>query len=127
MFAETTAAVAVPPAAPPPPAGSNISSAGNLAVSPPAPATTHASTHASSSSSPADSRLPRRKVAEQRDRMKNISIMEIAPYLHMSKEAAAKKLDISSSSLTRLCRMNKLARWPGRRVRQNSVDMLFPV
>ncbi|TVU32357.1 hypothetical protein EJB05_24082 [Eragrostis curvula] len=55
-------------------------------------------------------------LTEQRKRLASMSMANVINLLHLSKEEAAKQLNISASSLQRLFRKNNAGRWPGRRI-----------
>jgi hypothetical protein len=59
-------------------------------------------------------------LAKQRRRISQLTMKDIANLMHMSKKDAAKKLNISVTSLKRLCRKNNTDRWPARKVRTRS-------
>nr|TKW38786.1 hypothetical protein SEVIR_1G138400v2 [Setaria viridis] len=65
-----------------------------------------------SSASAADYSL----LEKERKRNSDVAMEDILKCLHMSKKDAAKKLNISSTSLKRLCRKNNTNRWPGRKI-----------
>jgi len=55
-------------------------------------------------------------LAKQRRRISQLTMKDIANLMHMSKKDAAKQLNISVTSLKRLCRKNNTDRWPARQV-----------
>nr|CAB3449697.1 unnamed protein product [Digitaria exilis] len=52
---------------------------------------------------------------KQRNRISQLSMEDIIRLMHMNREDAAKELNISSTSLKRLCRKNNTSRWPARK------------
>ena len=54
--------------------------------------------------------------AKQRKRMSGFPMEDVLNRMHMTKKDAAKELNISATSLKRLCRKNNTNRWPGRKV-----------
>ncbi|CAN6278392.1 unnamed protein product [Urochloa humidicola] len=55
-------------------------------------------------------------LAKQRKRISDVSMEDILKCIHMSKKDAAKELNISSTSLKRLCRKYNTHRWPARKI-----------
>ncbi|CAN6244127.1 unnamed protein product [Urochloa humidicola] len=55
-------------------------------------------------------------LAKQRTRISDVDMEEILKCIHMSKKDAAKELNISSTSLKRLCRRYNTHRWPARKI-----------
>ncbi|CAO2038561.1 unnamed protein product [Urochloa humidicola] len=55
-------------------------------------------------------------LAKQRTRISNVDMEDILKCIHMSKKDAAKELNISSTSLKRLCRKYNTHRWPARKI-----------
>ncbi|KAF8644464.1 hypothetical protein HU200_066459 [Digitaria exilis] len=53
---------------------------------------------------------------KQRNRISQFSMEDIIRLMHMNREDAAKELNISSTSLKRLCRKNNTSRWPARKI-----------
>ncbi|WVZ96878.1 hypothetical protein U9M48_042460 [Paspalum notatum var. saurae] len=58
--------------------------------------------------------------AKQRQRIAQMTMQDIMSCIHMSREDAAKQLNISTTSLKRLCRKNNTDRWPARMI--NSLE-----
>ncbi|CAL5022378.1 unnamed protein product [Urochloa decumbens] len=54
-------------------------------------------------------------LAKQRKRISDVAMEDILKCIHMSKKDAAKELNISSTSLKRLCRKYNTHRWPARK------------
>ncbi|XP_066351463.1 uncharacterized protein [Miscanthus floridulus] len=59
-------------------------------------------------------------LAKQRRTISQLTMKDIANLMHMSKKDAAKEMNISVTSLKRLCRKNNTDRWPARKI--NSLD-----
>jgi len=47
---------------------------------------------------------------------KEITLQELIDHFHLPEKAAAKKLNICLTSLKKLCRRNRINRWPFRKV-----------
>ncbi|CAN6237935.1 unnamed protein product [Urochloa humidicola] len=54
-------------------------------------------------------------LAKQRKRISDVAMEDILKCIHMSKKDAAKELNISSTTLKRLCRKYNTHRWPARK------------
>jgi len=79
--------------------------------------------HGMSSSSDASATGYESLLAKQRRRISQLTMKDIANLMHMSKKDAAKQLNISVTSLKRLCRKNNTDRWPARQVHNLSKRM----
>ncbi|CAL4888108.1 unnamed protein product [Urochloa decumbens] len=55
-------------------------------------------------------------LAKQRKRISDVNMEDILKCIHMSKKDAAKELNISATSLKRLCRKYNTHRWPARKI-----------
>ncbi|RLM78975.1 hypothetical protein C2845_PM12G12680 [Panicum miliaceum] len=55
-------------------------------------------------------------LAKQRKRTSGFPMEDVLNRMHMTRKDAAKELNISATSLKRLCRKNNTNRWPGRKI-----------
>jgi len=63
------------------------------------------------------SHLPLQEAPCRSRRKKEIDLETLSQYFHMTIQDASKALDISGTSLKKICRKYGLERWPHRKVR----------
>ncbi|KAM7256961.1 hypothetical protein ACFE04_012702 [Oxalis oulophora] len=74
-------------------------------------------------------RTRRPSLSEQRQRIASMSLNDITALFHLPIDEAAKRMDLCSTVVKKICRRDGLGRWPHRKVKslQNKIEKLRPM